>query len=269
MTSVHTNDRAGSDPGVDGSTGPSLAGTTAVVTGASGGFGRAITVALIDAGVRVVGVARTVERLQDLATQFGDRFVPVVADATHADVCGDVIETYRPRTLVLNAGAATVNLPLPDQSWSTFSRNWDVDVRHAFEWTRAALRRPLEPSSRVLSISSGAALRGSPLSGGYAGAKATVRFISSYAAEESDRAGLGIGFTSLLPQLTPATGFGATAVAAYASRQGIPLDEYTAALGATLTTDQVAAAVVDLCRPRRGNGESFLLTAAGVSVIGG
>jgi hypothetical protein len=33
----------------------------------------------------------------------------------------------------------------------------------------------------VLTISSGAALRGSPLSGGYAGAKATVRFISAYA----------------------------------------------------------------------------------------
>ena len=37
----------------------------------------------------------------------------------------------------------------------------------------------------VIAVSSGAALRGSPLSGGYAGAKATIRFIASYAADES------------------------------------------------------------------------------------
>jgi hypothetical protein len=120
----------------------------------------------------------------------------------------------------------------------------------------------------VLSISSGAALRGSPVSGGYAGAKATVRFISAYAAEESDRAGLGIGFVSLLPQLTPATGFGATAVAAYASRQGADLAGFTAALGATVTTDQLATAAVELCRPGRPNGTSFLLTAGGLTEVG-
>ena len=56
-------------------------------------------------------------------------------------------------------------------------------------------------------MSSGAALRGSPLSGGYAGAKATIRFITGYAADESERAGLGIRFVSVLPQLTPATGW--------------------------------------------------------------
>lgn len=83
----------------------------------------------------------------------------------------------------------------------------------------------------MLSISSGAALRGSPVSGGYAGAKATVRFISAYAADESERAGLGIRFTSLLPQLTPATGFGAAAVAAYAGRHGTDLGEFTTASG--------------------------------------
>lgn len=40
-------------------------------------------------------------------------------------------------------------------------------------------------------ISSGAALAGSPLSGGYAGAKATQRFITAYAQGEANRAGLG------------------------------------------------------------------------------
>jgi NAD(P)-dependent dehydrogenase (short-subunit alcohol dehydrogenase family) len=74
----------------------------------------------------------------------------------------------------------------------------------------------------VISLSSGAALRGSPLSGGYVGAKAAIGRLTGYAAEESERAGLGIRFVSLLPQLTPATGLGVRYVAAFAARQGGP-----------------------------------------------
>ncbi|MGW4773441.1 SDR family NAD(P)-dependent oxidoreductase [Nocardia sp. NPDC004278] len=43
-----------------------LGNTTAVVTGASRGFGSAIAAALIDQGHQVVGVARTAETLADL-----------------------------------------------------------------------------------------------------------------------------------------------------------------------------------------------------------
>jgi NAD(P)-dependent dehydrogenase (short-subunit alcohol dehydrogenase family) len=58
----------------------------------------------------------------------------------------------------------------------------------------------------VISLSSGAALRGSPLSGGYAGAKAAIGRLTGYAAEESERAGLGIRFVSLLPPPASASG---------------------------------------------------------------
>lgn len=54
-----------------------------------------------------------------------------------------------------------------------------------FEWVREALLAPLAPGSTVITMSSGAALAGSPLSGGYAGAKAAIRFPTSYAAAES------------------------------------------------------------------------------------
>jgi hypothetical protein len=96
-----------------------------------------------------------------------------------------------------------------------------VDVQHVFHWTREALLRPLDPGSVVIALSSGAALNGSPLNGGCAGAKATIRFIASYAASEADRGGLGIRFASVLPNLTPVTDLGATGVAAYAARQGV------------------------------------------------
>ena len=170
----------------------------------------------------------------------------MAADAADPVVAGQLIDAYRPRTLVLAAGASPLARPLQRQTWETFSRNWEVDVRQVFHWAREALLAPLDPGSVVIAFSSGAAIMGSPLSGGYAGAKATIRFIAGYAADESARAGLGIRFTSVLPRLTPATDLGALAVAGYAARQGIPVAEYVAEQGPVLTPDQVAKAVADL-----------------------
>jgi NAD(P)-dependent dehydrogenase (short-subunit alcohol dehydrogenase family) len=115
---------------------------------------------------------------------------------------------------MLNAGATPLPRPIQQHTWESFSRNWDVDVAQVFHWTREALLAPLPPGSTVVALSSGAALFGSPLSGGYAGAKAAIRWLTGYAAEESQRAGLGIRFVSLLPQLTPATELGAVFAAA-------------------------------------------------------
>jgi NADP-dependent 3-hydroxy acid dehydrogenase YdfG len=168
---------------------------------------------------------------------------------------------------VLNAGAAPLSRPLQQHTWQTFSSNWNVDVQHVFHWLREALLTPLAPGSTVIAMSSGAALRGSPLSGGYAGAKATIRFITSYAAAESERGGLDIRFISVLPQLTPATALGATAVAAYAAREGMEVDAYLERSGPALTPEQAGEAFLALASdPGRAAG-GYLLTAAGLSPV--
>ena len=82
-----------------------LSATTAVVTGASRGFGHAITLALAAAGAHVVGVARTAEPLQDLRRHLGTAFTPVVADATDPAVAAEVMGKHRPAVLILGAGA--------------------------------------------------------------------------------------------------------------------------------------------------------------------
>ena len=241
---------------------------TALVTGASRGFGRAIALALADAGADVVGVARDGARLEELRHHLGERFTPVVADATDPTVAGQLIDAYQPRTLVLNAGAAPLTRPLQQQTWQTFSRTWEVDVQQVFHWTREALLRPLAPGSTVIAFSSGAALNGSPLSGGYAGAKATIRFITAYARAEAEREGLAIRFTCVLPTLTPATGLGAPAVAAYAARQGVDVATFLDRLGPTLTPEQVGRAIVDLANEPRHDQAAYRLTPDGLSPVG-
>ncbi|MGH3595492.1 MAG: SDR family oxidoreductase, partial [Mycobacterium sp.] len=168
---------------------------------------------------------------------------------------------------VLCAGATPQMSPLQEHTWETFSQNWNVDVAQAFHWIRHALRRPLAPGSSVIAISSGAALNGSPLSGGYAGAKATVRFIGDYAAIESQRAALGIDFVSVLPRLTPATDLGATAVAAYAARQGVDVDAFVQASGPELTAEQVGKSVLEIATGEGRDHRGYLLTSAGLSPL--
>jgi len=244
-----------------------LVGTTAIVTGASRGFGRAVASALSAAGADVVGVARTRSLLDEVRSQLGDTFTPVVADAAEPATAGRLIDLYRPRTLVLCAGAAPRMSPLQDQTWETFSDNWNVDVAQAFHWTRHALQLPLAPGSSVIVMSSGAALNGSPLSGGYAGAKATIRFITSYAAIESQRAGLGISFVSVLPRLTPATDLGAKAVAAYAERQGVDVDTFVQSSGPALTAEQVGKSVLEIAGGDPTDHSAYLLTSSGLSPL--
>jgi len=119
---------------------------------------------------------------------------------------------------------------------------------------------------KKLTLSSGAALRGSPLSGGCAGAKAAIRWLTSYAAEESQRAALGIRFVSVLPQLTPATALGAVFAAAYAARAGA--DAAASAGGPALTPEQAGQAITDLVTGGGHDLDAYLLTAAGLRPVG-
>ena len=90
-----------------------LTGTTALVTGASRGFGRGIATALTRAGAQVVGVARDRGQLAELREQLGGSFTAVSADAADPVVAGQLIDTYRPAVLVLNAGATPLPRPKP------------------------------------------------------------------------------------------------------------------------------------------------------------
>ncbi|HEX9546846.1 MAG TPA: SDR family oxidoreductase [Acidimicrobiales bacterium] len=242
-----------------------LSGTTALVTGASRGFGRAIAAALSVTGANVVGVARDQDRLSQLRAELGESFVAVAADAADPIVAGQLIDQYRPRTLVLNAGATPLMRPIQHHTWQSFSRNWEVDVQQVFHWTREALLAPLDPGSVVIAFSSGAAVAGSPLSGGYAGAKATIRFISSYGAAESQRLGLGIRFVSVLPRLTPATDLGTVGVAGYAEREGIDVGTFLDRFGPTLAPDEVGKIIVEFAADAGYDQQAYLVSAGHVT----
>jgi NAD(P)-dependent dehydrogenase (short-subunit alcohol dehydrogenase family) len=247
--------------------GPDLRGRTAMVVGASRGLGRGIARAFADAGDRVVAVARTAPALAELAAASAN-IRTEVADAAGAAAAWSLLDQYRPEVLVLVAGANPVMRPLQYQTWETFCVNWHVDVKITFGWLREVLLQPLPPGSRVVVMSSGAAVNGSPASGGYAGAKATQRFIAAYAQEESRRAGLDITVTAVMPRMTPLGDVGRRGVRAYAARSGQTEEEYLKQMGEPLTPERAGSALVDLVRADPATVvPGYLLTAAGLQPL--
>jgi len=240
-----------------------LAGRKALVVGASRGLGRGIAEAFSRAGADVVAVARDGALLDELVRP-GSGISAEVADASDPAVARPLLERHHPDILALVAGASPPLQPLQDHTWETFSVNWNTDVQIGFLWLREALLLPLTPGSRVLVMSSGAALGGSPLSGGYAGAKATLRFIADYAGQEAQRAGLGISFTAVLPRLTDSTDLGRPAVIAYAARAGISQEQYRAQMGAPVTPAVAGKAFVELAMVDPASvAKAYLLTGDG------
>lgn len=244
-----------------------LSGRNTIVVGASRGLGRGIAREFAEAGAPVVAIARSAPALAELASTSAN-IRTEVADATDATEAWSLLDRYEPEVLVLVAGANPVMRPLQHQTWETFSANWHADVRIAFTWLREALLQPLPPGSRVVVVSSGAAINGSPASGGYAGAKATQRFIAAYAQDESSRAGLGITVTSVMPSMTPHGDVGRRGVRAYAARSGQPERVFLEQLGEPLTSKTAGSALVDLVKADPATvAREYLLTATGLEKL--
>jgi NADP-dependent 3-hydroxy acid dehydrogenase YdfG len=145
----------------------------------------------------------------------------------------------------------------------------DVDVKIAFELGRAALARPLRPHATVVIVSSGAGLAGSPLSGGYAGAKRTQMFLADYLQRGSDARGLGIRFVALAPRrFLVGTRVGEAAATAYGAQVGESGDTYIKRFPVPLDPAGVARAIVAIADGSEHRDATLLMvTGTGVERV--
>jgi len=212
----------------------------ALVIGAGSGVGKATAAALRAAGVEVLGTGR--ER-----------------DATDPGEAAALVAETDPDVVVVAAGARPRMASIEEQSWESFSEPWNVDVKLAFEVGRASLARPLRPGSTVVIVSSGAGINpnGSPMSGGYAGAKRMQMFLTSYLQKAADARDLAIRFVALAPmQFLVGTRIGETAVAAYGPGSWpVPLDP-----------DGVARAILSVVSVDQHRGATLRVTGEGLEL---
>ena len=248
----------------------SLKDKTIVVTGGSRGLGLGLVEALVDQGANVTVVARDQAALAAVEQRLGVAVIP--ADVTDEGAAQRILADVRPEVLVLNAGTPPRMGRLDQLSWADFTAPWETDVKAGLYWMQAALNLPLAPGARVLVGSSGAAQQGSPLSGGYAGAKRMLWMMAKYANGVAEQKGLGIRFQAIVPlQMVGGTGVGDAGAGAYSRAMGLEPEAFLARFGAPMPPRQFGdylVAVLD--DPRYATGFAFGLKGdTGITVLEG
>lgn len=166
-----------------------LEAKVAIVTGASRGLGRAMTLALAEQGVRVLAVARTLEALRNLQSRAPDRVRPCQCDmqdlASVAQLPDIAVGHFgRLDVVVNNAGIAPAGafLEQPDQVWHDVVA---VNVTAPAILSRAAGRILIpQRSGKIINIASTSGILGKPTLVAYSASKgALLQFTKALAAE--------------------------------------------------------------------------------------
>lgn len=230
-----------------------------VITGGNAGIGLEMTKALAQRGAAVTIIARNQASFRD-ALDVGAR--GIAGDATESAVIDRVIAEVSPDVLILNAGARLHPALIDEQDWQIFSQVWNTDVKATFVGIQAALKTPMRPGTRVLIMSSGAAMVMShpainPYdlrhSNGCVGAKRMVWFMGHQANAASEIRSLDIKFQVLVPgQLMAATGHGRIVAEACAKVEGVSVDQHILRkYGSHLEPAQVGRQVAELLSDSR------------------
>jgi len=166
-----------------------LSGKTAIVTGGSRGIGKAISLALAQAGANVVIAARseeespnppgtiykTAEEIQNL----GGKAIAVRCDVTEGDEVKNMVEqamaTYGAIDILVNNAGVMLGSSFLETEVTDFSNTWRVNVLGAFLCTKAVLPHMISrKSGSIVNISSGMAESDQPHSIIYSVSKAAL-----------------------------------------------------------------------------------------------
>jgi 3-oxoacyl-[acyl-carrier protein] reductase len=159
-----------------------LTGQTAIVTGASRGIGKAIAVALAGAGAKVALVARSEDKLKEVAAEIssaGGTAAVHACDVADSAAANKVVETvvaeWGQLDILVNNAGITRDTLLPRMS----DEEWDdviaTNLRSVFLFSRAGAGAMMRTKSgRIINISSTSGIMGNPAQCNYSASKAGV-----------------------------------------------------------------------------------------------
>ncbi len=174
----------------------------ALITGGGRGIGRAIALAFASEGAQVAVAARTLEQVQQVASEIGEQFstnaLPVVCDvsdvASVEKLFRDVAERFGrgPDILVNNAGIAE-SAPLTKTDNELWHRHLAINLSGTFYCTRAALPEMIAGGwGRIINIASIAGKIGAPYIAAYSASKHGVLGLTRSAALEVATKGITV-----------------------------------------------------------------------------
>ena len=245
-----------------------LDGQTALVTGAARGLGRAISLALADAGADVALGLRVRSDAEDLAAEIeamGRRALRVQMDLLELEQIGTAVEEVRASfgridVLVNNAGIGPEEAAAEDWTEADFDATFGLNVKGLFFASQAVARLMIEQGGgRIVNMSSQAGLIALPGEAIYCASKAAVSHLTKCHAVEWGRHGINVNAVAPTFIRTPGT---APALADPAFKADV--EERIAALHRIGEPVDVAGAVVYLASPA-----ASLVTGTTLVVDGG
>jgi 3-oxoacyl-[acyl-carrier protein] reductase len=167
----------------------SLAGKTALITGASGGIGAAIAKALHTAGATIAISGTRVEKLEELKAQIGENVHVLPCNLSSPEDVEKLIPAAEAAMggldiLVNNAGITKDGLAMrmKDDDWQAVI---DVNLTSNFRLCRAAMRGMMKKrAGRIINITSIVGVTGNPGQANYVASKAGVIGLTKSLAQE-------------------------------------------------------------------------------------
>ena len=251
--------QAGADAG--SMSGGRLAGTVALVTGATRGIGRAIALGFAEEGADVVVSGRDQQAAQAVCRDIqarGARAVWQVGDLQKVDTARGLVaravESFGRLDVLVNNAGLFQRRPLLEMTEAEWDLVLDVNLKAAFFCAQAAAHAMLGRGGSIVNVASDAAWSGglNPCAH-YAASKAGMLSITRSLAKEL--APHGIRVNAIAPGMIE-TEMGGTA--------GATLPDLPIPLGRYGTTEEVTAAAVFLV-----SGEASYMTGAVLNLSGG
>ena len=253
-----------------------LAGHHALLTGAGGGIGLAVTAAFLAEGARCTAVdlaAQPSVGLSGLLAMHPDRLAYLPTNVTRVDrlpaLVDEAAQRFGPLSVLFNNAAVFDLAPLLDADVAMYERLFEVNVKGMFFMMQAALARMVAAGVQgsVINLASQAGRRGEALVAHYCATKAAV--ISYTQSAALAMAPHGIRVNAISPGVidTPMWGH---VDALFARHEGLQPGEKKAAVGKAVplgrmgVPQDVAGAAVFLA-----SAESSYITAQTLNVDGG
>jgi 2-dehydro-3-deoxy-L-rhamnonate dehydrogenase (NAD+) len=194
----------------------SLAGRTAIVTGAATGIGQAIAIRLADAGATIAVADVNLPGAEKVAASLPNRSFSVEADVTNATSVASAVEQVLQHTgqidiLVNNAGIAGPAAYIWEQTDADWQRNIAINLTGVFNFCRAVVPHMRSRSyGRIVNIASIAGKEGNPRMVPYSATKAAVIGLTKALGKELATEGICVNavspavvHTQILDQVTP------------------------------------------------------------------
>lgn len=185
-----------------------FSGRVALVAGGTGGLGRAVSLAFLEAGATAVVTYRNpdeLERLRKDAAGDASRLDGQMTDVTHDDAASTLVDGVLTRhgrldAMVNAVGAFAGGDKLWDMDPRTLDRMLDPNLRSVFALSRAAARRMVEKKTgAIVNVVSRAALEHGAGLAAYAASKAAALAMADSLA--ADLQGTGVRANAILPSI--------------------------------------------------------------------